>query len=64
MKDNSRTNISDEDLFVEFPFIGRHVKLHAYLEMLDELQRALCAHPGFVMSGFVRDPIAACEIVK
>lgn len=62
LRDDFRPGESDIDLLVEFAPIGGHAKMHAYFEMLDELQALLEAKVDLVMVGAVRNERVSREI--
>lgn len=62
LRDDYRPGESDIDLLVEFAPIGGHAKMHAYFEMLEELQALLDTKVDLVMVGAVRNEYIANEI--
>lgn len=62
LRDDYRSAESDIDLLVEFAPIGGHAKMHAYFDMLDELQLLLGTKVDLVMVGAVRNEYIAREI--
>jgi predicted nucleotidyltransferase len=62
IRDDFRPGESDIDLLVEFAPIGGHAKLHAYFEMLDELQALFGTKVDLVMTGAVRNEYMSREI--
>lgn len=62
LRDDYRAGESDIDLLVEFAPVGGHAKMHAYFDMLDELQDLLGTKIDLVMVGAVRNEYIAREI--
>lgn len=62
LRDDYRVGESDIDLLVEFAPIGGHAKMHAYFDMLEELQELLGTKVDLVMVGAVRNEYIAREI--
>jgi predicted nucleotidyltransferase len=62
IRDDYRPGESDIDLLVEFAPIGGHAKMHAYFDMLDDLQVLLGAKVDLVMAGAVRNECISREI--
>jgi uncharacterized protein len=62
LRDDFRAGESDIDLLVEFAPIGGHAKMHAYFDMLDELQELLRTKVDLVMVGAVQNKYIAREI--
>lgn len=62
LRDDFRPGESDIDLLVEFGPIGGHAKMHAYFDMLDELQALLSTKVDLVMVGAVRNEYIEREI--
>ncbi|MCL4553912.1 MAG: nucleotidyltransferase domain-containing protein [Actinobacteria bacterium] len=62
LRDDYRAGESDIDLLVEFAPIGGHAKMHAYFDMLEELQELLGTKVDLVMVGAVRNEYIAREI--
>ena len=62
LRDDYRAGESDIDLLVEFAPIGGHAKMHAYFDLLDELQDLLGTKIDLVMVGAVRNKYIAREI--
>ena len=62
LRDDFRVGESDIDLLVEFAPIGGHAKMHAYMDMLDELQALLGVKVDLVMVGALRNEYILREI--
>ncbi len=62
VREDFRPGESDIDLLVEFAPIGGHAKMHAYFDMLEELQQLLGTKVDLVMVGAVRNEYMAREI--
>jgi len=62
IRDDFRSGESDIDLLVEFAPIGGHAKMHAYFDMLEELQELLGVKVDLVMAGAVRNEYISREI--
>lgn len=62
LRDDFRPGESDIDLLVEFAPIGGHAKMHAYFDMLAELQVLLGTKVDLVMAGAVRNEYISHEI--
>jgi uncharacterized protein len=62
LRDDFRPGESDIDLLVEFAPIGGHAKMHAYFDLLDELQVLLGTKVDLVMVGALRNEYIAREI--
>ena len=62
VREDFRPGESDIDLLVEFAPIGGHAKMHAYFDMLEELQQLFGTKVDLVMVGAVRNECMAREI--
>lgn len=62
LRDDFHPGESDIDLLVEFAPIGGHAKMHAYFDMLDELQTLLGTKVDLVMVGALHNEYISREI--